>query len=167
MDALFFIKVIKDGQAFNFKFKQIKLLNLETEETIMESENTLEYSILKYRPGFPNGTLSLDFSDFRTLQANGLFRRCFNNGFDFIIHPRMWVPYVYDNKADPSNPLYSLQYKIDQMEFDTICINCDRVKLVVEVHCSNFYGDFCILLSNPQPNTNSDSFDDLFDFMGV
>lgn len=136
---------IKNGDRFSFQFKQTKIISVSNRSTIKKYTGK-DTAILKYSPQFPNGVLSLDFSDFDKIKTVGLFRNL-NNGFDFIIHPRMWIPYIYENKKIENNPTYSLQYKIKTPEFDTICINCNNDEVWVEIYCNTIQGEeLCIML---------------------
>lgn len=136
---------IKNGDRFTFQFKKTKIISVSN-KTISMDYTTRELATLKYISQLPNGVLSLDFSEFNKIKSVGLFREL-NNGFDFIIHPRMWIPYMYENMRDADNPTYSLQYKIKQMGFDTICINCHNDDLWVEIYCNTLEGkEYCIML---------------------
>ena len=81
--------------------------------------------------------------DFNTIKSFGIFDNL-NNGFDFIMRRTDWVPYVYENLKDSNNPLYGLNFKINQMGFDTICIFCDNDKTFLQIHCYSPRGQFCL-----------------------
>ena len=98
---------------------------------------------LKFKPQIGTGILSLDFADFNTIKSFGIFDNL-NNGFDFIMRRTDWVPYVYENLKDSNNPLYGLNFKINQMGFDTICIFCDNDKTFLQIHCYSPRGQFCL-----------------------
>lgn len=130
---------IKYGDKFTFQFRKTKIVSVSTKTIIMEYTGK-ELATIKYTPKFPNGVLSVNFADFYKIKTMGLFSNL-NNGFDFVIHPRMWIPYTYDNKKEPDNPLYSLQYKIKKSGFDTICINCHKKEVWVEIFCISAQGE--------------------------
>lgn len=146
MDAIEIVRNICHGDPFAFQFKHSKVISLPDEKTILEFDSN-SLTSLKFKPNFPYGTLSLDFANFDTIKSIGLFYNL-NNGFDFIMSPSEWIPYIYDNHKDPDNPLYGLNYRINQMGFDTLCIFCDNYNIHLQIHCYSPNGQFCLDFSD-------------------
>ena len=136
---------------------------MPSETTLIEYDSDT-YTSLRFKPQLGTGILSLDFSNFNTIKSFGRFNNL-NNGFDFIMRRTEWIPYIYDNHKDPENPLYGLNYRINQLGFETMCIFCDNYKTWLEIHCIAPNGKFCIVCSDEY--IGSKEIEDLLDFMSL
>ena len=133
---------ILEGESFIFRFRHTRIISMPDENVLMEYDSNT-CTTLRFKPQIGTGVLSLDFADFNTIKSFGIFDNL-HNGFDFIMRRTEWIPYVYENIKDPNNPLYGLNYKINQMGFDTLCIFCHNDKVFLQIRCFSPKGHFCL-----------------------